>query len=222
MEGDDGAVQSDEAGNDGGNTSGSASDEGGGEEGSGEGGGDGNPDCSGLPAWGAFVPEVGGLFPNIVGVDAHGDDLNLCELAAGQPFIIDISVFECSSCDAFAMYLAGMPFTDGGWDFATRASNFNDKMVAGTLGVLTIIAASYADTTTPAAATWEAKYPHDLALVVDASYTAPNAYSPDVCPNGWATFYYIDTDMRIIGYSHDAGGQPMEDHWGILNMANDP
>ena len=185
-------------------------DETGDEAGDDSGGDAGTADsCEGLEDPGLTTAPVEGAAVNhLQGVGPEGETISFCDYA-GKVTIIDFAFTTCGPCQGFAEYI-GSGTADVGSAFFGSAENDQlvmDKLAAGEIGMLTLLAAGEQDVPTAQ----DAKNWHDAYPIVNAevmSVVTPETMGGPLewlyqnwGVSGYPTLAGVSSDFKWAGWS---------------------
>jgi hypothetical protein len=140
-------------------------------------------------------PEVGAILPRLVGVDQHGDMVDIYDYALhGKPVVLDLSAGWCAACQEVSLWLEGEgPLGDGRYD------SIPDRVKNGEIYWVTILFETAASVPPNAddVAAWYTQYPNDdVAIVADDD----RALSDWLWPGAYPAIFVLNEDMTLQVY----------------------
>ena len=132
-------------------------------------------------SWGTGSARVGEPVQRLVGVDQHGDTVDLFDFyAAGVPIIVDVSAEWCGPCQQMSMWLAGDYDLGQGWDVVL------DRINDGEAGWVTVLYqdSSGAEADGSDVERWDSSFPNENVLVItDPGSKMSSAINPPGIPS---------------------------------------
>ncbi|MEQ1504261.1 MAG: hypothetical protein ABMB14_18610, partial [Myxococcota bacterium] len=153
----------------------------------------GNPGFSGSIS-------IGGLYPDLVGVDQFGQEVHLYDLAGGGvPVVVDFSTVWCPPCNDWADYLAGIETVNNAW---VNAPNIRAAVESGEVRWVTVLLENISggEPTDQDAVSWSEVHPDDrIPVLIPGNPSAPVHFGGI---NFYPTMMVLDDDMTVQDYDY--------------------
>ena len=138
---------------------------------------------------------VGGVLPRLVGVDQHGEMLDLYDFAMhGKPVVIDLSAGWCAACQEVSLWLEGEgPLGDGTFDAIP------EMVDRGEIYWVTVVFENASSVPADASdvASWYAAYPNEnVAIMADDN----RALFDWLWPGAYPAIFVLDENMELQVY----------------------